>query len=193
MKNFSEFIIESSLVNKMKQRIEDHIERVQYFYDTLIDLDLIPKADQNAKEVAKHDQDKLKKENLERQALRFKANTTPEEIDKINAVIREHVKSNPHHCEYYGTASQDHRSTHINCMGMPAKHLYEMLADWAATSEEKGNTILEYYYDVEGTRYLFADWQKEIIEEIATVLEQYKDNNLKRKYSKVYLDPGYSK
>lgn len=191
MKKFSEYIFESSLESKMKQRIKDHIERVKFFYNKMVELGIIPEKD--ITDISLHDKDKLLPKNLKRQALRFKTERTEEDTQQINAVIREHVKSNPHHCEYWGVYGQDHLSTNIHCENMPDISLYEMIADWHSTAEEKGNTVMEYFNDVNGTRYIFSKRQQEIIKECCKKLETFFDKDRKREYSSVYIDPAQSR
>ena len=196
--NFKEYLMESSdAIADIKTRIEDHIKRVKYFYKKLISEGMIPKSDINLSEVNRHDADKLKPKNLERQAKRFTVNGTmnPGDEEDIYQVIREHVKSNPHHCEYWGSSSQDHMSNGIHCEKMPDKYLYEMMADWAATAEEKGTKIKD-WYDLcvtQRKRWIFSEHQKEIMLKCMDCLQKFIEPGMKRDYGRKYVDPAVLK
>ena len=144
-------------------------------------------------DINNHDKDKLLPKNLKRQALRFKSSLTKDEENQINAVIREHVRNNPHHCEYWGVYGQDHLSTNIHCENMPDISLYEMIADWHATAEEKGNSVMEYFNKVNGKRYIFSKRQQDIIKNCAKQLSSFFDIGRKRQYSDTYIDPAQTK
>ena len=68
------------MLDKYKQRVQDHIKRVQYFYGLLINNGKIPVQEINLEGIIKHDLDKLEEKNMLRQALRYKENLTVEEI-----------------------------------------------------------------------------------------------------------------
>ena len=130
----------------------------------------------------KHDSDKLKYNNLVRQALRFtpKEKLTENDMASIDAVVMEHIKSNPHHCEYWG--SGDYTSVGINCKKMPNTFIYEMCADWAATSEEKGNSLISWCNNVVNNKFMFTEEQTELIYSICEYLEEYINPEYKRDY-----------
>ena len=197
-KEFFQMLSESeSDTDIIKRRILDHIKRVKYFYKKMIEGGIIPKKDENLSEVNKHDSDKLKPRNLERQAKRFTADgtMTPGDEDDIYQVIREHVKSNPHHCEYWGSASQDHMSNGIHCEKMPDKYLYEMMSDWASTAEERGTKIKDWYdlCVIQRKRWFFSDRQKEIMLKCMDFLQGYVEPGMKRDYGRKYIDPAVAK
>ena len=104
-----------NVVVTCRKRIQDHINRVKYFYTILVESVQIPLEDIDIKRVMKHDADKLKYNNLKRQALRYCGDRqlTQEEKQQIHDVVMEHIKSNPHHCEYWGVG--DYKSMCINC------------------------------------------------------------------------------
>ena len=188
--------IAEDVLNKVVQRIEDHIERVQYFYKLMVDNGIIPKKYIRQKEIDRHDEDKLYPKNLERQSLRYaipQNEMTPEDIEAIDNVITEHVKSNPHHCEYWG--SGDHHTLNMDCTAMPLEEVYQMIADWTSTAEEKsGNNAWKWYYDsvvnVGGKRWIFSDEQIEVIEKCLEFLEDKTDHSLKRNYGLHSFDPA---
>jgi len=177
----------SQVEANMRRRINDHISRVIFFYKQLLDGGMIPQEDQRLDEVLKHDKDKLKPANLKVQALRFLAERTPEENQAIENVVRRHIKTNPHHFEYWGTKDQDHHSSNIHCEKVPDKYLYEMIVDWQATAEERGNSLLSFYESNQGSRFIFSKHQDEIIRRCAKYLEKFVGPS--RTYSDVYLEP----
>ena len=193
MKGLKEYITESKHPKEesaMYKRVKDHIARVIHFYKILVEAGKVPKYEDRMGEVLKHDMDKLKPENIRRQALRFLSERSKEDDKEITEVVREHIKSNPHHFEYWGKPEDDQLSTHVHCEKMPFAYMYEMLADWAATAEEHGNTVLSFYEDNVGKRYHFSGRQDELIRKCAAVLDNYIDPAMKRTYSSVYIEPS---
>lgn len=200
MKSFYEFINEKELLDPeeaTRQRCIDHIDRVKYFYMKLIEGGLVPVKDMNRDEVAKHDSDKLKPENIRRQSLRMTTNGTLSAKDKkdVYEVIREHVKSNPHHCEYWGREDEDHMSKNVDCSKMPDKYIYEMMADWASTAEERGTKIIDWYELCvnKERRWLFTEHQKDIMLECIEYLQTLIEPEKKRNYGFKYIDPAVKK
>lgn len=190
MKSLKEYIGTQDNIKLMKKRVEDHIDRVKYFYGLMIEEGLIPSEYQNKKEVENHDQDKFEEKNLRRQALRFEKNRNKEIDNEITEVVREHIKNNPHHFEHWGGEGCDQFSNNIDCSSMPMKYVYEMLADWASTAEEKGNTVTSFYEDHVGSKFNFSEEQDAVIRECAKFLDKHIDKSLKRTYSKVYVNPS---
>lgn len=198
MKRYTEYIEEKSLEFNVqeitKQRCEDHIERVKYFYNKLVEGGMIPENEINTEEVMKHDADKLEPENIRRQSLRMTATGVPKPEDEkdIYEVIRDHVKSNPHHCEFWGKPNEDHMSVGVHCESMPDKYIYEMMADWASTAEERG-TIIKDWYDkcvLKENRWFFNDHQKEIMLACMDYLQDFVEAERKREYGFKYIDPA---
>ena len=56
-----------------------------------------------------------------------------------------------------------------------------MCSDWAATSEENGNGLMDWYRKVVNKKFMFSERQVEIIYPVCVYLSQYIDPNLKRK------------
>ena len=171
-----------NVVVTCRKRIQDHINRVKYFYNILVESGQIPLEDIDIKRVMKHDADKLKYNNLKRQALRYCGDRqlTQEEKQQINDVVMEHIKSNPHHCEYWGAG--DYKSLGINCKEMYDTFLYEMCADWAATSEENGNSLMGWCDKVVNNKFMFTEHQVDLIYSVCNYLKDYIDPSLKRDY-----------
>ena len=158
--------LDKNIVAKYEQRVKDHIKRVKYFYSLLVESGQIPIKDIDTARVMKHDQDKLKYKNLVRQALRYSpTELTQDEKKQINDVVMEHIKSK-----------------HIDCTKMSDTYLYEMCADWAATSEELGNPLNKWCDDVLNKKFMFTDRQIDLIRSVCDYLNDYVDPNLKRNY-----------
>lgn len=172
-----------------RKRVKDHIDRVKYFYKLLVASGQIPLNCIDTARVQQHDADKLEPENLRRQALRFSetGEFTEKDKDDINQVVIEHIKSNPHHCEYWGAG--DHRTVGMDCSKMEETYLYEMAADWAATSEEKGGNLVDWAEKHINTRWKFDEWQVDILKDACTYLQDYIKPELKRDYGLTYVDP----
>ena len=109
--------VDPEIVEICKKRVIDHIKRVKFFYNKLVEAGVIPEKDIDFDRIAKHDADKLEPYNLKRQACRFTKTGTvsPEQKEAANDVIREHIKKNPHHSEFWGAPSDDQFSTNIDC------------------------------------------------------------------------------
>jgi hypothetical protein len=130
--------------------------------------------------VMNHDKDKLKLKNLVRQAFRYiPGPLSDKEKLAIHNVVMEHIKSNKHHCEYWSDG--DYASEGNDCTKMEPTYLYEMCADWAATSEENGSGLMEWYEKVVNKKFLFTTEQLDIIKPVCEYLSQCLDPNLKRK------------
>lgn len=168
------------IIQKYKIRIQDHISRVQYFYGILVNNGKIPYKDINIIGIINHDKDKLEKQNVVKQALRYKANLTHEEMQEIHNVVMEHIKGNPHHCEYWGEGT--YASKNIDCTSMTDIYLYEMCCDWAATAEELGNGLLDWCKKVINDKFMFTEYQVNKIYEICGFLNEYIDPDYKRDY-----------
>lgn len=130
--------------------------------------------------IMNHDKDKLAIKNIVRQAFRY----LPQPLfDKekwaIHNVVMEHIKSNKHHCEYWNDG--DYATMGNDCTRMDDTYLYEMCADWAATSEENGNGLMDWYWKVVNKKFIFSDRQVEIIRSVCEYLSKLVDPNLKRK------------
>lgn len=166
---------------KYRRRIKAHIKRVQYFYTKIVYADMIPTMkDIDMDRVMNHDKDKLKLKNLVRQAFRYiPGPLSDKEKRAIHNVVMEHIKSNKHHCEYWSDG--DYASEGNDCTKMEPTYLYEMCADWAATSEENGNGLMDWYWKVVNKKFIFSDRQVEIIRPVCEYLSKLVDPNLKRK------------
>ena len=95
----------------------------------------------------------------------------PEAIDDQVATYH-HVTNNPHHPEYYtdtdinaiNRKDRDAIPDHIiDATKMPAHAILEMVADWCAMSEEKGNTPQAWADMVVNKRWKFTPAQVDLI------------------------------
>lgn len=165
---------------KYRKRIKTHIKRVQHFYFELLHYGKISTQFVDIDRIMNHDKDKLKLKNLVRQALRYiPGPLTEKDKLKIHSVVMEHIRTNKHHCEYWGESS--YVSMGVNCTQMEETYLYEMCADWAATSEEMGTDLMAWYNKVVNTKFIFTDKQIEIIKPICEFLSERLDKNYIRK------------
>lgn len=96
----------------------------------------------------------------------------PNEIkDQMNQATIHHIKSNKHHPDYYSDDSNplnlDNRDKPadkiIDATKMPEIEIAEMVADWCAMSEEKGNSPKEWADQNVNIRWQFTDKQKDLI------------------------------
>ena len=151
--------VDPEIVEICKKRVMDHIARVKFFHKKLVEAGVIPEKDIDFDRISKHDADKLEPYNLKRQACRFtKTGTvTPEQKEAANDVIREHIKKNPHHSEFWGAPSDDQFSTNIDCTKTPDTYMYELAADWMATAEERGTKCIDWYNKHVGTRWIYKN------------------------------------
>lgn len=99
----------------------------------------------------------------------------PEEWkEKCDDATFHHIKHNKHHPEYWDDSltenpinKNDRNKTDrlIDATKMPDKNILEMVADWCAMSEEKGNTPKEWADKNIGVRWKFTPEQEDLIYE----------------------------
>ena len=93
--------------------------------------------------------------------------------DDIKAAIVHHVTHNSHHPEYW---SNDYRGfetsdpCHVN--DMPEDCVVEMICDWKAMSEERGNTPRDWYNKTKDTRWIFDDKTNMLINKWLKIFEE---------------------
>lgn len=107
-----------------------------------------------------------------------KEERTPEEQEVLDIVTLIHIKNAPHHAEYWTDTALDGftRANYtpngiVDVQHMPPECVEEMVCDWKATAEEKGNTATEWFKSVNGTRWLFTPEQQTQIRNILSILE----------------------
>ena len=170
------------------RRTKDHIDRVFYFYWLAVKNEIVPEDMIDWEGIVEHDKDKLDPYNLERQALRYcipEDEMTETDLKDIDDVVREHVKNNPHHPEYWCEGDYDDKN--LDCSDMPISEIYIMMADCTATSEEKsGKSARDWFkksvVNVGGDRWIFSDEQLKVIEKCLDFFEDKIDPKMKRDY-----------
>lgn len=91
-----------------------------------------------------------------------------------------HITTNSHHPEYHSeeevtinSRDRDKPTDKIlDVTSMPDLDLAEMVADWAAMGEEKGNTVKSWADKNVGVRWKFTKKQEELIYELAKVVDK---------------------
>jgi len=92
--------------------------------------------------------------------------------EKINQATEHHIMHNPHHPEYHqerksgllNTGDRDKPPTEmVNATKMSALDLAEMVADWCAMSEERGNTPHEWAKKNINVRWKFTPEQEKAV------------------------------
>ena len=105
---------------------------------------------------------------------------TQKQKDQMNEATTHHVKNNEHHPEFWSPRENvipkndrdkfdpDSVPT-IEVNNMPFIAICEMVADWCARSEERGNTPREWADKVLGKRWLFPEEQTKQIYDLIDV------------------------
>ena len=118
---------------------------------------------------------KMEAENDEFDPINGKGYQTPGMLDKEdeNDATLHHITSHSHHPEYWVKDEADAESTRaVDASPMPDIAIAEMVADWAAMSEEiQKNTAREWYDSVKMTRWNFSDHQDQLIDKLIKVFE----------------------
>jgi hypothetical protein len=95
--------------------------------------------------------------------------------DKMNEATLHHVVNNSHHAEYHsgkktGLLNREDRdkppANMVDATSMPDLDIAEMVADWVAMGEEKGNSAKSWADKNVGVRWEFTDEQKDLIYEL---------------------------
>jgi len=94
--------------------------------------------------------------------------------DKMRAATLHHVKNNKHHPEAWAGETADiNREDRdkppeeiVDATKMPELYIGELVSDWMAMSEEKGNTVKEWADKNVNIRWKFTDEQKDLIYDI---------------------------
>lgn len=115
----------------------------------------------------------------------------PKEMkEKTNEATMHHVKNNKHHPEYWaGETAQINKDDRdavtkelVDATKMPDLYLGEMMADWMAMAEEKGNTVKDWADKVVNKRWKFTDEQKDLIYDL---IKKYKGKEMR--FDEYYL------
>ena len=142
--------------------MEDY--KLKFIKRTLKHIELVNKyALKLGKAYPNHDIDKLTTL-FEGYSLMSKENPTEEESKLIDKATLEHIAFTSHHAEHWTTTdiskfTRKEPTMNCDCTLMPEHAIDEMLADWAAMSEEFNNTPLEWADKVINKRWLFNEEQ----------------------------------
>jgi len=154
------------LAQKFIERTLKHIELVNYFGKKL------------GREYPDHDKSKLDLL-LDGYKYLLKENRTQEEEDALNLATFIHIKNASHHPEYWTNTdlngfTRNNYTPHgvIIATDMPNEALEEMVCDWKSTGLEKGNSVEDWFKQVNGTRWFFSGFQVRFIHDIIQRLDE---------------------
>lgn len=102
----------------------------------------------------------------------------------FNQATLHHILNNPHHPEYWNPdeanvnpKNRDESLKSINVSEMSDESIVEMVADWAAMSEELGQNNPRGWYDkCNNVRWTFSDEQNTLIDKLLSAIEENKLN-----------------
>lgn len=90
--------------------------------------------------------------------------------NKMNSATLHHIKNNSHHPEYFDKNSEINKENRdkkpnkiVNATKMKDLDIAEMVADWLAMGEERGNTAKSWADKNINVRWKFTDNQKNLI------------------------------
>ena len=84
--------------------------------------------------------------------------------EKIDAATLHHIVENHHHPEFYGGTVE--KGETVDATEMDEIDIAEMVADWCAMSEERGNSPRDWADDTVNKRWKFDVPQKDLIYEL---------------------------
>jgi hypothetical protein len=101
----------------------------------------------------------------------------PDEVRELmNKATRHHIRVNPHHPDYFdprdnlpllNRKDRDKPPEQmVDATRMPVIYMAEMVADWCAMSEERGNTPMEWAKKNVNIRWKFTDAQVKLIDKL---------------------------
>lgn len=165
------------------KRTDRHIKLVQKYCEKIADYDDLFKDLIERGKV--HDQSKYKDPEIEPYiyvSWDYKCKDDgvdwkpPEGMDeRMNKATHHHVTTNPHHPEFHSDKDAELINKNdrdkppeemIDATKMSDLDLSEMVADWCAMSEEKGNTPHSWADKNVNVRWKFTDEQKDLIYEL---------------------------
>lgn len=168
-----------------EKRTNKHIDLVEKYCKKITDYDE-DKFGKLIERVENHDQSKFKDPEMEPYIYttwEYKCKddgvefNPPEDIkEKMNEATTHHVLNNRHHPEFHAGEDSEVinkedrdepvRDKIIDATNMPDLDLAEMVADWCAVSEERGNTPKSWAEKNIDKRWKFSDNQTELIYEL---------------------------
>lgn len=169
--------MKDTLIDKMKrffdERTNYHISLVNKYANRLVGK--YPKYNELLLFAQSHDESKFNYPEYipyvhltwRYKCLRDKENyKIPNDI-KVRDAINFHRNTNRHHPEYWAWGDEDEI---VNAVLMPNISIAEMVCDWCAVSEEKGNTPKEWADANIGVKWNFSEEQKKLIYDFIDVV-----------------------
>jgi len=169
----------SSPTKEMKdwfqKRTKLHIDLVQKYCRKIhkYDAERFPKIIERGKA---HDQSKLEDPELEPYIFVTwkhkckdddKKFDPPKDLsDRMNKATEHHITSNSHHPEFHCDKEDLEKSSGRDATKMSDEDIAEMVADWCAMSEEKGNTPKSWADQNVNKKWIFTDDQTDLIYEL---------------------------
>ena len=167
-----------------KKRTEKHISLVEKYCNKAIEFN--SEFSELKDRIKTHDQTKFKEPELdpyvyitwkykcEDDGKDFEECNPPENMeDLMHEATLHHIKNNRHHPEYHSnkvSLNKDNRDEipdeMVDASKMTNLDIAEMVCDWCAVSEERGNTPKSWADKNVNKRWKFTDDQKDLIYEI---------------------------
>jgi hypothetical protein len=165
--------ITDEMLEFFKERTRKHIELVQKYARKIVELDPERWAEL-AEQVEEHDASKLKspellpyvwvtwKHKCEDDGVDF---DPPEGIEEMmDEATAHHIRSNRHHPECHcGPLPKGEKADGAK---MSETDVAEMVADWCAMGEEKGNSPKDWADKNVDVKWSFDDWQVDLVYEL---------------------------
>lgn len=164
------------------ERTQEHIQRVQDAVDKIVAA--YPEYETLVEIASEHDASKFEEPEkgpyIELTWNKKEGTKATGELeDQITQATLHHIKGNQHHPEYHledkskanlSSTNRDESIEVVDATNMPDIALVEMVADWAAMSEELGtNTAREWFDDVRDVRWHFSEDQESLIDKLLKV------------------------
>jgi len=177
-----------------EERTQRHIDLVNKYARKIADAN-IPEVDSEELLAQVENHDASKKEEPERKPYieltwkhkhdNWDGYKTPGTIsdEEINRATLHHITGNSHHPEFWNKEEANidptNRDKSVKCIDaskMPPVAVAEMVADWAAMSEELGkNTATEWFEKQKDVRWHFSDDQVDLIYKLLDAVETEED------------------
>lgn len=164
--------ITEEMIIAFSERTKEHIEKVNYF-GRIIGFDF------SDHDKTKWDDDKVAGFILSNAFINLDIQPDEEDLKIREKAIFKHVKSEPHHPEYWDETCtwesysmnpksflENEAGDNIHCIDarkMDKRAMIEMCADWCSVSDELGTDPQKWASDNFGTRWLFTKEQEEFL------------------------------
>lgn len=181
---FSEYVdlIDDGKLEYFMERTNKHIDLVKKYMSKIVQN--FPQYEELSDRIELHDKTKFENPELEPYVyITWKYKCKDDGMDfpisqdmenKMLEATLHHIKNNKHHPEYHTEQTddllnkndRDKPNSLINAEKMPNIDIAEMVADWCAMSEEKGNTPTEWANKNVNIRWKFTEDQRNLIYEL---------------------------